>query len=129
MLSTTTPEAGLRVNSPLNYSGILKWTRTATSRLLLEVGVGGSILAEANLQDATLVSARMAGANLRGANLTKADLSGADLRGADLTGAEDGDVHEGLSARGAAAARARTAHRTRLSPPRRERGRGQAGSA
>ena len=36
--ATTTPEAGLRVNSPLNYSGILKWTRTATSRLLLEVG-------------------------------------------------------------------------------------------
>ncbi len=36
--ATTTPEAGLRVNSPLNYSGALKWTRTATSRLLLEVG-------------------------------------------------------------------------------------------
>lgn len=36
--ATTTPEAGLRVNSPLNYSGILKWTRTATSRLLLEFG-------------------------------------------------------------------------------------------
>ena len=34
----TTPEAGLRVNSPLNYSGVLKWTRTATSRLLLEFG-------------------------------------------------------------------------------------------
>ena len=36
--ATTTPEAGLRVNSPINYSGALKWTRTATSRLLLEVG-------------------------------------------------------------------------------------------
>ena len=36
--ATTTPEAGLRVNSPLNYSGILKWTRPATSRLLIEVG-------------------------------------------------------------------------------------------
>ena len=36
--ATTTPEAGLRVNSPINYSGILKWTRPATSRLLLEVG-------------------------------------------------------------------------------------------
>jgi carboxypeptidase family protein len=36
--ATTTPEAGLRVNSPINYSGILKWTRPATSRLLLEAG-------------------------------------------------------------------------------------------
>jgi carboxypeptidase family protein len=36
--ATTTPEAGLRVNSPVNYSGQLKWTRTATSRLLVEVG-------------------------------------------------------------------------------------------
>jgi hypothetical protein len=36
--ATTTPEAGLRVNSPLNYSGQLKWTRTATSRLLIEAG-------------------------------------------------------------------------------------------
>ena len=36
--STTTPEAGLRVNSPINYSGVLKWTRTATSRLLVEAG-------------------------------------------------------------------------------------------
>jgi hypothetical protein len=32
------PEAGLRVNSPLNYSGIVKWTRTQTSRLLIEAG-------------------------------------------------------------------------------------------
>ena len=36
--ATTSPEAGLRVNSPINYSGILKWTRPATSRLLLEAG-------------------------------------------------------------------------------------------
>ena len=36
--ATTTPEAGLRVNSPINYSGILKWTAPATSRLLIEVG-------------------------------------------------------------------------------------------
>ena len=36
--ATTTPEAGLRVNSPINYSGILKWTRPATSRILLEAG-------------------------------------------------------------------------------------------
>jgi hypothetical protein len=36
--ATTTPEAGLRVNSPLNYSAALKWTRTATSRLLVEAG-------------------------------------------------------------------------------------------
>jgi hypothetical protein len=36
--ATTSPEAGLRVNSPLNYSGQLKWTRTATSRLLIEAG-------------------------------------------------------------------------------------------
>jgi hypothetical protein len=36
--ATTAPEAGLRVNSPLNYSGVAKWTRTQTSRLLLEVG-------------------------------------------------------------------------------------------
>jgi hypothetical protein len=36
--ATTTPEAGLRVNSPINYSGQLKWTRTATSRLLIEAG-------------------------------------------------------------------------------------------
>jgi hypothetical protein len=36
--ATTTPEAGLRVRSPINYTGIAKWTRTATSRLLLEVG-------------------------------------------------------------------------------------------
>jgi len=36
--ATTTPAAGLRVNSPINYSGQLKWTRTATSRLLVEVG-------------------------------------------------------------------------------------------
>jgi len=36
--ATTTPEAGLRVNSPINYSGILKWTRPATSRLLIEAG-------------------------------------------------------------------------------------------
>jgi hypothetical protein len=42
--ATTTPEAGLRVNSPINYSGILKWTRPATSRLLIEAGqsVGSS---------------------------------------------------------------------------------------
>jgi Carboxypeptidase regulatory-like domain len=42
--STTSPEAGFRVNSPLNYSAILKWTRTATSRLLIEAGqsVGAS---------------------------------------------------------------------------------------
>jgi hypothetical protein len=31
-------EAGLRVNAPINYSGVLKWTRTATSRLLVEAG-------------------------------------------------------------------------------------------
>ena len=36
--ATTSPEAGLRVNSPINYSGQLKWTRTATSRLLIEAG-------------------------------------------------------------------------------------------
>src|SRR5262249_38968873 len=36
--ATTTPEAGLRVNSPINYSGILKWTRPATSRLLIAAG-------------------------------------------------------------------------------------------
>ncbi len=36
--STTTPEAGLRVRSPINYTGIAKWTRTATSRLLIEAG-------------------------------------------------------------------------------------------
>jgi hypothetical protein len=42
--ATTSPEAGLRVNSPLNYSAVVKWSRTATSRLLLEVGqsVGAS---------------------------------------------------------------------------------------
>jgi hypothetical protein len=40
--STTTPEAGLRVNSPLNFSGVLKWSRPATSRLLLEAGEGVS---------------------------------------------------------------------------------------
>jgi len=40
--STTTPEAGLRVNSPLNFSGVLKWSRPATSRLLLEAGQGVS---------------------------------------------------------------------------------------
>jgi hypothetical protein len=36
--ATTTPEAGLVVRSPINYSGILKWTRTATNRVLVEVG-------------------------------------------------------------------------------------------
>ncbi len=36
--ATTSPEAGLRVSSPINYSGILKWTRPATSRLLIEAG-------------------------------------------------------------------------------------------
>jgi hypothetical protein len=36
--ATTTPEAGLRVDSPINYNAILKWSRTATSRLLLEAG-------------------------------------------------------------------------------------------
>jgi hypothetical protein len=36
--ATTTPEAGLVVRSPINYSGILKWTRTATNRMLIEVG-------------------------------------------------------------------------------------------
>ncbi len=40
--ATTTPEAGLRVNSPLNFSGVLKWARPATNRLLLEAGEGVS---------------------------------------------------------------------------------------
>ncbi len=40
--ATTTPEAGLRVNSPLNFTGVLKWSRPATSRLLLEAGEGVS---------------------------------------------------------------------------------------
>jgi hypothetical protein len=36
--STTSPEAGLRVASPINYAGQVKWTMTATSRLLVEAG-------------------------------------------------------------------------------------------
>jgi hypothetical protein len=36
--STTSPEAGLVVRSPINYVAVAKWTRTATSRLLVEVG-------------------------------------------------------------------------------------------
>src|SRR5262245_11780146 len=36
--ATTTPEAGLRVNSPLNFSGVLKWSRPHTARLLVEAG-------------------------------------------------------------------------------------------
>jgi hypothetical protein len=36
--ATTSPEAGLVVRSPINYTAIGKWTRTATTRLLIEVG-------------------------------------------------------------------------------------------
>src|SRR5262245_22921752 len=36
--ATTTPEAGLRVNSPLNFSGVLKWSRPHTARPLVEAG-------------------------------------------------------------------------------------------